>query len=123
MKIDLDKANAAIDEYVAKLKDPDIPSRRVSSSYWQKFCLERHGVIPDARKLDLLDHCVLFTACIIACKRVREVSRLEVEHRAVHPGRSLQKTLNLVAKKKDQPWFRRLERHLADTNETPSIPA
>jgi len=119
MKIDLVKANEAIDEYVGCLKDPDYPSRRAASLYWQQFCLERHGVIPSARALDLTDHCVLWTACVVATKRVREVSRLGVEHRAVRSGQSLQKTLNKWQReRRHHTVFTRLQKHLQDTNET-----
>lgn len=116
MKIDLEKANAAIDEYLANLRDPNVSSRRVASLYWVKICLERHGVIADFRKLDLTDHCVLFIACVIACKRVREVSRTEVEHRAVNKGRSLEGTIRKWRKAQSRlPYWTRIERHLADT--------
>jgi hypothetical protein len=118
MQIDLTKANAAIDEYIAELCAPLRSSpRQVSSLYYVKTLLEKHGVVPDWRKLDFLDHCVLWTACIVACGRIREVSRIEKEHHAVPNGKSLEGTLR---KWRNRPHhfdslLSRLDKHLADT--------
>jgi hypothetical protein len=88
MKIDNTKANAAIDDYIAELRAPNAFPRQISSLYHVKILLEKHGVIESWCKLDWLDHCVLFMACIVACKRVREVSRVEREQHAVNQGKS-----------------------------------
>jgi hypothetical protein len=96
MKIDKQKANAAIDDYLRVLRDPNTMHYREASTYAAKFRLEHFGVVPDARALDLGDHMVLWTACVVICKRLREVSRLEKEHRAVRPGKSLEKTVRAL---------------------------
>lgn len=117
MKIDKEKANAAIDDYIAELRKPNKNPRQTSSTYGTKILLEKHGVISDWRKLDFLDHCVLFTACIVACKRLREVGRVEKEQHAVRAGRSMEGTLR---KWRNRPHhyrglLGRLDKHLADT--------
>ena len=53
MKIDKEKANRAIDAYLAELRDPNKMCSQVMSLYHIKFILEEHGVIPNARDLDL----------------------------------------------------------------------
>jgi hypothetical protein len=121
MKIDIIKANAAIDAYIAELRAPSSSPRGVSSLYRNKILLEKHGVIESWRKLDFLDHCVLWAACIVACKRVREVSRIEKEQHAVTPGKSLEGTLR---KWRNRPHhfdslLTRLDKHLTDTRDLP----
>jgi hypothetical protein len=77
MKIDLEKANAAIDEYLRVLTDPHSIGPQISGRTWIMACLERNGVIESVRKVHVLEHHAVCYACLILTKRVREVSRAE----------------------------------------------
>jgi hypothetical protein len=47
---------------------------------------------------------------------VREISRLEIEHRAVNAGKSLERTVREWRKKGDRlPYLARINKHLADS--------
>ena len=111
MKIDPQKANAAIDEYLAALQDHHRFPRQIRSNRWMKSCLERHGVIPSARELDFLDHCVLFLACIVICRRVKEVS--EVEKKIDDRCKSLRVTIKRLRSGQGM-LGRRFQTHLED---------
>jgi hypothetical protein len=77
MKIDLAKANAAIDEYLRVLTDSRSIGPQIAGRTWIMALLERHGIIESARKVHVLDQHALWYACLILTKRVREVSRTE----------------------------------------------
>ena len=106
----LDKANAAIDAYLVALRNPNGNPVGTASLYVRNVELERHGVIPSSRKLDLWDHCTLWAACVVACGRVREVSRIERQERAVRPDFSLEKGLRKL--RKNPLLKQRLEHHI-----------
>ncbi|HET9374281.1 MAG TPA: hypothetical protein VFO40_04875 [Chthoniobacterales bacterium] len=118
MKIDKQKANAAIDDYLAAIRDPNNMPYREASTYVADARLERFGVIANTRTMDFADHCVLWSACIAICKRVREVSRIEKEQRAVRAGKSLEKTIRHLKDPKSTIGRgiagKRFRQHLAD---------
>jgi hypothetical protein len=96
MKIDLAKANALIDEYIAELTNVDRIAHVGRS--WLEFAFERHGLIADQRKLPVFDSHPLWYACLILTRRVREVSRLETKHMSTAPGRTTENTIRRLRK-------------------------
>lgn len=84
---DLSKANAAIDEYAAAVRDTSqLPGKHGRT--WLEFLLQRNGVIADVRGLAFGETFAIWLACLITTKRVREISRLEKENRHAYGNRT-----------------------------------
>lgn len=99
MKIDRQKANAAIDEFLKELRDPNKMPTQVSSRTYVEFLLERHGIIADVRKLKFGESHVIWYACLILTGRVREVSRAETKANLTKaPGLTTENTIRRIRK-------------------------
>jgi len=91
-KYDLSKAPAVVDEYVAAIQDKSQAPGKHGRT-WLEFVMQRNGLIPDVRQLGFMESHALWYACLVTTKRVREVSRLEIENKHARKGRTTERTI------------------------------
>lgn len=92
-------ARAAIEEYLTELARTDRIPTQISNRVWIEFLLERHGIIPDVRKLRFGQSHAAWYACLLKAGSVRRVSRAESAVGLVRPGaRSTESTIRRLTK-------------------------
>jgi hypothetical protein len=93
MKISIQSANAAIDEYLLALQSPRNLPTQIRNRIWILSLMIRHGIVYDIQNLHLNEIFAIWYAILVLAKRVREVSRIECQVLRSAPGSSTENTI------------------------------
>jgi|SRR6516225_8427407 hypothetical protein len=93
MKISLQAASAAIDEYLIALQSPTNDPTHIRNRIWIFSLMMRHGIVYDIQNVHLKDIFAIWYAMLVLARRVREVSGIERRVLRSPPERSTENTI------------------------------